>query len=353
MSNILEMQALAKELAPVFSKLLQKMKHDIESCFEKRLDERDQRISQLEKALSDQKSVTVAEEKAVQQEKSVKAEDVLPELKLYVDDYLKQLPPAKDGQSVTVDELKPVIEALLAEAVKALPTPKDGEPGKDADMEALQQTIKELVAELPTAKDGLSVTLEDVLPELKQQVEDYLKQIPTPKDGEPGKDAVAPSVDEIAATFERRFSDLSLSWERQAREVFEKAADKMPVPKNGENGRDALPLETFDLTLGEDLRTVTVKMMAGETLIEKSVRIPALIDQGVFTTEKTYEAGDGVSYGGCYWIAKCDKPQGVPGSGETDWRRAVNRGRDGKDLRSNASTIDTTKGISIRKDQSQ
>lgn len=216
------------------------------------------------------------------------------------------VPKAENGTSVTIDDVRPLVDELVSKAVAALPAP---EKGKDADMEVLKSHVGELVKTIQPAA-------------------------PLP----------APSVEEIAGTFERRFSDLTLSWERQARDTFEKAADRMPKPKDG---RDALNLEDFDLTLADDGRTVTVKMQAGETVIEKSVKIAAVIDRDIFKHEGAYEKGDGVSYGGSFWIAKCDAPKGVPGSGETDWRCAVKKGRDGKDLRENASTFDASKGVKI------
>lgn len=212
----------------------------------------------------------------------------------------------QDGVSVTVDDVRPLVEDLVGKALAALPV---AEKGKDADMEALRSHLGELV-----------------------------------KGIQPVAPLPVPSVEEIAGTFERRFSDLTLAWERQARDTFDKAADRMPKPKDG---RDAINLEDFDLTLAEDSRTVTVKMQAGETVIEKSVKIAAVIDSGIFKHEGTYEKGDGVSYGGSFWIAKCDSPKGVPGSGETDWRCAVKAGRPGKDLRENASTFDASKGVKL------
>jgi hypothetical protein len=217
------------------------------------------------------------------------------------------VPKAEDGKSVTLDDVRPLVEELVSKAVAALPAP---EKGKDADMDVLKSHVGELVKAIQPAA-------------------------PLP----------VPSVEEIAGTFERRFSDLTLSWERQARDTFEKAADRMPKPKDGQ---DALSLENFDMVLGDDGRTVTVKMQAGETVIEKSVKIAAVIDRDIFKSDGAYEKGDGVSYGGSFWIAKCDAPKGVPGSGETDWRCAVKKGRDGKDLRENASTFDPAKGVSLK-----
>lgn len=237
---------------------------------------------------------------------SVTVEDVRPVVDDLVSKAVAALPKAENGTSVTVEDVRPLVDELVSKAVEALPK---AENGKDADMDALRSHVGELV-----------------------------------KGIEPAAPLPVPSVDEVAATFERRFSDLTLSWERQARDTFDKAADRMPKPKDG---RDALSLEDFDLSLGEDGRTVTVKMQAGETVIEKSVKIAAVLDNGIFKHDGTYEKGDGVSYGGSFWIAKCDAPKGVPGSGETDWRCAVKAGRPGKDLRENASTFDASKGVKL------
>ncbi|MGU0778045.1 hypothetical protein ACSESE_11665 [Pseudomonas aeruginosa] len=240
---------------------------------------------------------------------SVTIDDVAPMIRDEVAKAVAEVPPAKDGESVTVDDIRPILAELVSKAVADLPQPQ---PGKDADMDALRAHL-----------DGL------------------VKSLELPK---------GPSVDEVAATFERRFSDLTLSWERQARETLEKAADRMPIPKNGENGRDALPLESFDLSLSDDGRTVTVKMQAGETVIEKSVKIASVMDRGVYSSEGSYEKGDGTTYGGCYWIAQKDAPAGAPGA-SADWRMAVKKGRDGKDLRDSASKHDPSKGVKIRKDE--
>ncbi|HKR45852.1 MAG TPA: hypothetical protein VJU59_40355 [Paraburkholderia sp.] len=256
------------------------------------------------------------------------------------------LPIPENGKSVTIEDVRP----MLDEMIKAPPTA--AEVAALIDLDALAKSAATLV---PAPQNGTSVTVEDVAPMLA----DLVKALPP---AEPGKDAdmdelraivkameppaplPAPTVDEVAATFERRFSDLTLSWERQARDTFDKAADRMPKPADG---RDAIPLEGFDLALADDGRTVTVKMQAGDTVLEKSVKIASVLDCGIFKHDGIYEKGDGVSYGGSFWIAKCDNPQGVPGTGETDWRCSVKAGRPGKDLRDNASTFDPSKGVKL------
>lgn len=212
----------------------------------------------------------------------------------------------EDGKSVTVEDIKTLLSEMVDAAVKALPAPKDGADGKDADMAELKLHVHELVKNI---------------------------QPPAP-----------PTIDEVAAVFERRFSDLTLSWERQARDTFEKAVDRMPAPKDG---RDALTLESFDLSLAEDGRTVTVKMQAGATVLEKSLKIASVIDRGAYKSQSEYECGDAVTHGGSLWIAQQDAPEGAPGMGGKGWRLAVKKGRDGKDLRDNSSSIDKSKGVKI------
>lgn len=146
-------------------------------------------------------------------------------------------------------------------------------------------------------------------------------------------------VESIAASFERRFSDLQLSWERQARDTFEKALDRMPTPKDGKDGKDALPIE--DIEIKQDGRHVTIKL--GD--VERTIKLDTVIDQGVWT-EKEYEKGDAVSYGGSLWIAQVDDPKDAPGISKA-WRLAVKKGRDGRDLRDSASQHDKSKGISL------
>ncbi|WP_349573120.1 hypothetical protein [Azotobacter salinestris] len=392
MLNMREIEAQAKALAPVFGRLLDQAKSTLRDEFKAQIAECDQRIAELEKALSERPSV---EEVAKQAASLIPApkdgepgkDADMEAMKEHLGELVAALPAPQDGKSITLDDVRPVLDeaikalreeaghvlseplALAEEArdslLKALGELKQPENGKSVTVEDVAPLIREevakAVAEVPPAKDGDSVTVEDVRPMLDGLVAEAVKALPS---AEPGKDAdmdalrahlaelvkgiqlpAAPTVDEVAAQFERRFSDLTLSWDRQARDTFEKAADRMPRPKDG---RDALPLESFDLSLGEDGRTVTVKLQAGETVIEKSVKIPAVIDRDTYKHGGTYEKGDGVSYGGSFWIAKCDNPQGVPGAGETDWRCAVKKGRDGKDLRDNASRHDPSKGVSIK-----
>lgn len=230
----------------------------------------------------------------------------------------------KQMAAIVRETTSPLVERIaeLEKALSDAPAPT----APEVDVEAIAKAAAELI---PAPKDA-------DMAELKLHVQELVKNIQLP---------APPSVDEVAAVFERRFSDLTLSWERQARDTFERAVDRMPVPRDG---RDALPLESFDLTLAEDGRTVTVKMQAGETVIEKSIRVASIIDRGIYKAAGDYEKGDAVTHGGCLWIAQQDNPEGAPGMGGKGWRLAVKKGRDGKDLRDNSATVDASKGVSIK-----
>jgi len=96
----------------------------------------------------------------------------------------------------------------------------------------------------------------------------------------------------------------------------------------GPAGRDGVSADQISMDYDGE-RTYTFKY-AGE--VRGSFKMPVVIDRGVWQ-EGTFERGDGVTWGGHYWIAKqdtTDKPEIVQGGGP--WRLAVKRGRDGKDF---------------------
>lgn len=295
--DVRELEAQAKALAPVIAAAAARACGALKADFERELAARDQRIA----AMAEQHAALA---KALDGHVAVKAADVLALLDLgaLAQQAAALVPAPADGKSVGVDDVRDLLLTAVREAVAALPP---APAGKDADMEMLKAHVEQLVGGIAPA--------------------------------------AAPTAEEVAATFERRFSDLVLSWERQARDTFDKAAERMPVPKDG---RDALQLEHFELALADDGRTVTLSLRAGDVVVEKALRLPTIIDRGVFGHDKAYDQGDGVTYGGCFWIAQKDSPEGVPGGGP-DWRLAVKKGRDGRDLRESASTHDQGKGVKV------
>ena len=260
MASMREIEAQAKALAPIFSRVIEQAKSDLRAEFNQQVAERDERIKDLEKQLSEN----------------------------------------------LIDE-----SAIIERILEAIPKPVDGENGKDgadADPDFIKEMVAEAVAQIPVPDNGKDGC-----------------------DGIDGKDGVSPSAEEVAACFERQFSDLQLSWERQARESVERAIDRIPLPSDGKDGRDAFDIGDLDINLAQDGRTLEFKFSQGENQVEKSIRLPIPIDCGQYRSGNTYERGDGVSFGGSFWIAQCETDQ-KPGL-DKSWRLATKKGRDGKTYR--------------------
>jgi collagen type III alpha len=187
----------------------------------------------------------------------------------------------KDAPTVDVDAL-----ALRASAL--IPTPKDGRDGvdgkdglngKDAPAVDLDDVVRRAAALVPAGKDGADG-----------------------RDGQPGVPG-APGRD--GATGERG----------------EKGLDG----KDGAVGRDGT-LEGASLKQIDD-RTWQIVRADGSAL-SGVFALPLVLDRGVYQPTKRYEKGDGVTFGGSFWIAQGDTSE-KPGDGATAWRLAVKRGRDG------------------------
>ncbi len=98
---------------------------------------------------------------------------------------------------------------------------------------------------------------------------------------------------------------------------------------DGKDGRDGLSLENFSVEkLGA--RRFMLVLQNGETRKEAVLSLDGLVlDAGVFKEEADYVAGDGVTYGGSFWIAQKPSKGLRPGTSDA-WRLAVKQGRDGK-----------------------
>lgn len=78
-----------------------------------------------------------------------------------------------------------------------------------------------------------------------------------------------------------------------------------------------------------DGRTVILRLADEQVAKEFQLQFPVVIDRGVFKADQSYEAGDGVTWAGSFWIAQTATTS-KPGEDAT-WRLAVKKGRDGKD----------------------
>jgi len=272
-----------------------------------------------------------------------------------------EFPAPRDGKDADLGEVRQIItEEIQAvkEMVEALPAP----PMLPDIPTMVAESVEAAVAALPAPQDGKSVTVEDVAPLIASEVEKRIKDIPTPKDGQNGKDGE--SID--PAEMQRMIS-----------EAVEKAMSAFPIPKDGldgkdgKDGKDGVGLAgaiidrsgelVVTLTNGEtrnlgpvvgkdgapgkdgadgfgfdDLeasydgeKTVTLKFVKGERAKEFAFTLPVVIDRGVYKEGQIYRPGDGVTWGGSYWICQ-EETSEKPDSGK-GFRLAVKKGRDGRD----------------------
>lgn len=106
--------------------------------------------------------------------------------------------------------------------------------------------------------------------------------------------------------------------------------------RDGANGKDGAPgrdgtLEQLKCSYDGE-RTVTFMFKDGTPIEGGTIRMPIVLDRGVFKEGQTYEAGDGATWGGSFYIAQRStsaKP-GQPSDDSRAWRLAVKKGADGK-----------------------
>lgn len=96
---------------------------------------------------------------------------------------------------------------------------------------------------------------------------------------------------------------------------------------DGTDGRDGVGFDDLEATYDEHGR-MSLSFTRGEVV--KTFRVPGLLDRGVYKDGEHYLKGDGVSWGGSFFIAQKDTDT-KPGEGRAEWRLAVKRGREGRE----------------------
>ena len=237
-------------------------------------------------------------------------------------------------------DIKDMVDSAVADAVKTIPAPKDGksftledaQPILDKAVELIcedaEKAISEAVAAIPVPKDGdngTSVTVDDVRPLIEAGIDKAVKQIPPPKDG----------VGMAGAMIDRDGNLVITMTNGEVKELG---------PVVGGPGVDGIGFD--DLSVEHDgERTVSLVFTKGERVKRFDLSLPVVIDRGVYKPDLDIRSGDGVTWGGSYWIAQKDAPAGRPGEPSSDgWRLAVKKGRDGKDGRNG---IDKTAPVKL------
>jgi hypothetical protein len=154
-------------------------------------------------------------------------------------------------------------------------------------------------------------------------------------DGRDGADGKSVTLEDVRGYLDTEVATWALAFERRAQDVLQKVADRIPAPRDGRDGKDgrdgADGFSLDDMQLEQrDERTLVLRFARGELVREHVLRLGHPLDQGVFREGEAYRRGDGVTFGGSWWIAQKDAPEGKPGL-SSDWRLAVKKGRDGKD----------------------
>jgi hypothetical protein len=308
---------------------------------------------------------------------SVDREDVAAMIAVEVQRQVGQLPAAKAGEpgkSVTVDEVRPVIEAEVAAAVKSIRVPEDG---KSVDLTEVKAMVEAAVALIPTPKNGDSVTVEDVRPMLAEMVAGIevpvpdvtgpvkeavskavsetvrdevaradvpglvaraVAAIPAPEPGKPGEsvhpdtvrlmvqEAVTKAVQELPDPEPGKDADPAVMAQSVHEEVQRQFDALRPLIK-GEPGDPGAGIESMDMDLGADGRTLTFRFVGAN--FEKKVEVvaPWQIYQGVYKSGIAYKQGDVVSYAGSMFVAKTDT-SGKPETEDGGWQMCVKRGKD-------------------------
>lgn len=183
---------------------------------------------------------------------------------------------ALTGLVPTAAQIGDQVKAVVAEAVAALPVPADGKDGVGMAGALLNRSGNLVV----TMTDGKTHDLGPVvgrdadMEELRRRIDDAIAAIPTPRDG-----------------------------------------------------RDAMDLETLEFDIGEDGRTLLVRVMAGDQVIERSVVLPIPVYRDVWKEGETYVRGDIVTFGGQSWHCTSECKDSRPSVGP-EWRLFVRKGRD-------------------------
>lgn len=217
-----------------------------------------------------------------------------------------------------------------------LPTPQDG---KDADPDAVAALVRDQIkGDLDALREAVNAIppapeLPDIPAMVADTVAEAVKAIPTPQDGrdgapgergEPGRDGLdvkdlfrAEGGRLVAVMSDGTTKDLGCFVGADGKDGRDGA--------DGKDGADGLGFDDMDFGT-DDHGRVLAKFQRGD--VDKSVRLPGIVDRGPYKSGESYEKGDAVSYGGSLWIAQevtGDKPDGGKG-----WRLAVKKGRDAR-----------------------
>lgn len=270
------------------------------------------------------------------------------------------IPVPRDGKDADMAAITASIEEQIRVAVAAIPIPKDGRDGIDGKDGAPGRDGQD-GAPGPEGPQGIPGEQGPVGPQGNRgeqgpqglQGEAGLAGEAGPRgepgvpgrDGAPGQDGKSFGIEDAEALLKHHWSTWELEFERRAAVTLEKAVERMPKPANGTDGQDGADGLGFDdLQVEHDGgRCVSIKFIRGDRVKAFELEMPVVIDRGIYKEGDAYVAGDGVTWGGSYWIAQVET-KAKPDSPDSGWRLAVKKGRDGRDGRNG---VDKTAPVRI------
>lgn len=205
---------------------------------------------------------------------------------------------------------------------------QDGEPGKDgADGTAGER-----------GQDGKDADPEEIAAAVASEVSKAVAGLPVPQNGKDGRDGIdGKDGVGLASALIGRNGELIVTLTNGDTKDLGLIVGKDGTAgrdgsdgKDGAAGSDGFGFDDMTETVEDDGRTIVRRYQRGEEVKEFRHTIAVPIDRGVYKAGETYKAGDGVTCGGSWWLARKDT-DARPDSGSEDWRLAVKRGRDGKD----------------------
>lgn len=289
--------------------------------------------------------------------------------------------------------LAPVIAAAVAKAVAPLnleladlrkcladrPEPVEPEP---ADVKAIAQAAAALVV-LPEVKDGKDadpidleavakaaaefVQLPDIDIALLAAEAAKLVDVPEPI---PGKNADPVDLQALARSAAELIQVPEVRQPQDGRdalhlEILPGIEEAKTYPRNTYAKHDGGLWRSFEQTSGmrgwecivEGLKavsvaqegdrefSVTLAKSSGAEVVQKFA-MPIQIYKGVHRDGEKYDQYDNVTWAGSQWTSTKSENTDKPGSSDA-WTLVVKAGRNGKDLRENASTFDASKGVKL------
>ncbi len=301
--NLRELEAQAEFLAPVIAAAVAKAVAPLREA----IDERDELIKELIKNI-DQRFDTIP---AAPDLEAIAKLVVLPEVK-----------DGKDADPVDLDALAKAAAALIV-----IPEVKDGKDAGPVDLAAVAALV-----EVPAP--------EKVDVEAIARAAAALIPVPEVRQPQDGRDAlhleILPSIDEAKTyprnTYAKHDGGLWRSFEQTSAmrgwECIVEGLKAVSVTQDGDR--------EF---------SVTMVKSSGAEVVQK-ITMPIQIYKGVHRDGEKYDAHDNVTWAGSQWTSTKAENTDKPGTNDS-WTLCVKAGRNGKDLRENASTFDPAKGVKL------